>query len=103
MTKLEKAYFDTFTLPRLKSFYKAVAKEANCSTDWNYSDHIVYHGWSYVTRTWMRPGGIAIEIRINKRKIREAIREREEQLGKQADRSKRIPTKKPVLRKTRRR
>lgn len=28
MTKLEKAYLDTFTLPWLKAFYKAVAKEA---------------------------------------------------------------------------
>ena len=82
MTNLEREYFDTFTLPRLKAFYKAVAKRTNFSTDYNwYEDKIEYHGWSYITVNWLRPGGKVIKIKINKRKISNAIREREEQLN----------------------
>jgi hypothetical protein len=32
-----------------------------------------------VTRKWLRPGGKVIEIKINKRKVRNAIKEREKQ------------------------
>lgn len=82
MTNLEREYFNTFTLERLKAFYKAIAKETNFATecDW-YSGTIEYNGASYVTRVWMRPGGKKIELKINKRKIRQAIKEREESLN----------------------
>lgn len=83
MTNLEREYFSTFTLPRLKAFRKAVAKEANYSTEFDWSnDCIVHNGLSYVTRAWMRPGGKIIWMHINKRKIDQAIKEREENGGK---------------------
>ena len=81
MTKLEKEYFDTFTTKRLKALYKSVAKETNFPTEYDFdydcSDTIVYDGKSYVTKKWLRPGGKVIEIKLNKRKIRNAIKERE--------------------------
>ena len=82
MTNLEREYFNTFTLERLKAFYKAVAKETNFASDpydfdVDCSNDRQYDGKSYVTRIWMRPGGKKIEIKINKRKIRQAIKERE--------------------------
>lgn len=87
MTQLEKEYFDTFTLERLKALYKAVAKETNFGGDQydfdvDCSNDPQYDGKSYVTRVWMRPGGKKIELKINKRKIRQAIEEREKSLGK---------------------
>ena len=79
MTQLEREYFRTFTLERLKAFYNVLSnKKANFSTQYNwYNDMIVYNGASYVTRKWLRPGGKVIEIKINKRKVREAIAEKE--------------------------
>lgn len=79
MTQLEREYFRTFTLERLKSFYRVLSnKKANFSTEYDwYNDRIVYNGASYVTRKWLRPGGKVIEIKINKRKVREAIAEKE--------------------------
>lgn len=82
MTQLEKEYFATFTLERLKAFYRVLSnKKANFKTvfDWE-KDYIKYNGLSYVTRKWLRPGGKVIEIKINKRKVREAIKEREKSL-----------------------
>ncbi len=81
MTNLEREYFNTFTLERLKQFYKVLSnKKANFSTEYDwYNDCIVYNGASYVTRKWLRPGGKVIEIKINKRKVRNAIKERENQ------------------------
>lgn len=84
MTQLEREYFSTFTLERLKAFYKAVAKKTHFSSyyDEDSYGHRIYNGISYVTRKWLRPGGKVIEIKINKRKIRNAIKEREnEQAG----------------------
>lgn len=79
MTQLEREYFRTFTLERLKAFYNVLSnKKANFSTEYDwYNDRIVYNGASYVTRKWLRPGGKVIEIKINKRKVREAIAEKE--------------------------
>lgn len=79
MTQLEREYFRTFTLERLKAFYNVLSnKKANFSTEYDwYNDRIVYNGASYVTRNWLRPGGKVIEIKINKRKVREAIAEKE--------------------------
>ena len=78
MTQLEREYFNTFTLKRLKAFYNVLSnKKANFSSDVDYDGKIYYHGWSYVTRKWLRPGGKVIEIKINKRKVRNAIKERE--------------------------
>ena len=79
MTQLEREYFRTFTLKRLKAFYNVLSnKKANFSTEYDwYNDRIVYNGASYVTRKWLRPGGKVIEIKINKRKVREAIAEKE--------------------------
>jgi len=84
MTNLEREYFNTFTLERLKAFYRVLSnKKAKFSTEYDwYSDSIVYNGTSYVTRKWMRPGGKVIEIKINKRKVRNAIKEREKLLEK---------------------
>ena len=78
MTQLEREYFRTFTLERLKAFYKAVAKEALCSGTRNPLTEVpVPDGASYVTRAWMRPGGKIVYIKLNKRKIRNAIKEME--------------------------
>lgn len=84
MTQIEKEYFATFTLERLKQFYKVLSnKKANFSTEFDWeNDCIKHNGWSYVTRKWMRPGGKIIELKINKRKVRNAIKEREEELNK---------------------
>lgn len=80
MTNLEREYFNTFTLERLKALYKAISKKTNFSTEYDwYNDSIVYNGASYVTRKWLRPGGKVIEIKINKRKVCNAIKERENQ------------------------
>ena len=82
MTQLEREYFRTFTLERLKAFYKAVAKETNFASDpydfdVDCSNEPQYDGKSYVTRAWMRPGGKIVYIKLNKRKIRNAIKEME--------------------------
>ena len=78
MTQLERDYFDTFTLERLKAFYKAVAKEAHCSgTRDPLTEYPICDGASYVTRVWMRPGGKKVTLKLNKKKIRQAIKERE--------------------------
>lgn len=78
MTQLEREYFRTFTLERLKAFYKAVAKEAHCGgTQDPLTEVPVPDGASYVTRAWMRPGGKIVYIKLNKRKIRNAIKEME--------------------------
>lgn len=83
MTSLERKYFDTFTLERLKALYKAVSKEAHCGgTKDPLTEYPIYDGASYVTRKWLRPGGKVIEIKINKRKVRNAIKEREKLLEK---------------------
>lgn len=83
MTNLEREYFNTFTLERLKAFYKAVSKEAHCGgTQDLITECLIYDGASYVTRKWMRPGRKVIEIKINKRKVRNAIKEREQLLEK---------------------
>jgi len=81
MTQLEREYFSTFTLERLKAFYNVLSnKKANFSTEYDWhNDCVVHNGWSYVTRKWLRPGGKVIEIKINKRKVRNAIKEREMQ------------------------
>jgi hypothetical protein len=77
MTNLEREYFNTFTLERLKAFYKAVAKEAHCSgTQDPITEYPIPDGASYVTSVWMRPGGKKIILKLNKRKIRQAIKER---------------------------
>lgn len=68
MTNLEREYFNTFTLERLKSFRKAVSKEQKGG---------FWRGQGHVTKAWMRPGGKQILLRINRRKIDAAIRERE--------------------------
>ena len=68
MTNLEREYFNTFTLERLKSFRKAVSKEQKGG---------FWRGQGHVTKVWMRPGGKQIIIRINRRKIDAAIKERE--------------------------
>lgn len=85
MTQLEREYFATFTLERLKAFYKAVAKETEFGQYDNYhydSDgDLTHNNGSYVTRAWMRPGGKIIYMRINKRKIRNAILEREQSIS----------------------
>lgn len=82
MTQLEKDYFATFTLERLKAFYKAVAKETHYSgTQDPITEYPIYDGCSYVKRAWMRPGGKIIWVKINKRKIRQAIEEREKSLN----------------------
>lgn len=81
MTQLEREYFATFTLERLKAFYNVLSnKKANFSTSYDYNERIIYTGASYVTRKWLRPGGQVIEIKINKRKVRNAIKEREMEL-----------------------
>ena len=81
MTNLEREYFSTFTLERLKALYKAVSKEAKrCGANDYFTGIPIYNYGSYVTRVWMRPDGKQITININKRKIREAIKEREELL-----------------------
>lgn len=103
MTKLQKEYFATFTLPRLKALYSAVAKEANYSTSRDYNYHIVYYGWSYVTRIWRRPGGIEIPVKFNKRQVRQAIKEREQQLKNQAHGNQGLSTQGTVRRKERKR
>lgn len=78
MTQLERDYFNTFTLERLKAFYKAVAKEAHHSgTRDPLTEYPIYDGASYVTRVWMRPGGEKVTLKLNKKKIRQAIKERE--------------------------
>lgn len=83
MTQIEKEYFATFTLERLKAFYKAVSKEAHCGgTQDPITEYPIYDGASYVTRVWMRPGGKKITLKLNKKKIRNAIKEREEELNK---------------------
>ena len=86
MTQIEKEYFATFTLERLKAFYKAVAKETkfgNYDTYHYDSDgNLTHNGGSYVTRAWMRPNGKIIYMYINKRKIRNAIKDREAELNK---------------------
>ena len=84
MTNLEREYFNTFTLERLKAFYKAISKETNFADDpydfdVDCSNDSQYDGKSYVTRKWLRPGGKVVEIKINKRKVRNAIKERENQ------------------------
>ena len=81
MTNLEREYFNTFTLERLKAFYKAISKETNFGGDQydfdvDCSNDSLYDGKSYVTRVWMRPGGKKITLKLNKRKIRQAIEER---------------------------
>lgn len=82
MTQLEREYFATFTLPRLRAFYNVLSnKKAHNSTYYDYSDKIIYSGASYVTRKWLRPGGKVITLMINKRKVRNAIEERERELG----------------------
>ena len=84
MTNIEREYFSTFTLERLKAFYKAVSKEAHCGgTRDPITEYPIYDGASYVTRAWMRPGGKIIWMKINKRKIRNAIKEREQELANQ--------------------
>lgn len=86
MTQIEKEYFATFTLERLKAFYKAVSKETNFGHLYDFDDDCSndpqYDGKSYVTRAWMRPGGKVIYMKINKRKIRNAIKDREAELNK---------------------
>lgn len=87
MTNLEREYFNTFTLERLKAFYKAISKETNFASDpydfdVDCSNDSLYDGKSYVTRKWLRPGGKVIEIKINKRKVRNAIKEREQLIEK---------------------
>jgi hypothetical protein len=78
MTQLERDYFDTFTLERLKAFYKAVAKEAHCSgTRDPLTEYPICDGASYVTRVWIRPGDKKVTLKLNKKKIRQAIKERE--------------------------
>ena len=78
MTQLEREYFNTFTLERLKAFYKAVSKEAHCGgTKDPIIEYPIPDGASYVTRVWMRPGGKKITLKLNKRKICQAIKERE--------------------------
>ena len=82
MTNLEREYFSTFTLERLKALYRVLSnKKANFSSPVyaGYDVELVYNGLSYVIRKWLRPGGKVIEIKINKRKVRNAIKEREEQ------------------------
>lgn len=84
MTNLEREYFNTFTLERLKAFYRVLSnKKANFSTEFDWANDCIKHnGCSYVTRKWLRPGGKVIEIKINKRKVRNAIKEREKLLEK---------------------
>lgn len=87
MTQIEREYFNTFTLERLKAFYKAVAKETSYGGsqydfDIDCSNDPQYDGKSYVTRAWLRPNGKIIYMNINKRKIRNAIKEREQLLAK---------------------
>lgn len=87
MTNLEREYFNTFTLERLKAFYKAISKETNFADDpydfdVDCSNDSQYDGKSYVTRKWLRPGGKVVEIKINKRKVRNAIKEREKLIEK---------------------
>lgn len=84
MTNLEREYFNTFTLERLKAFYRVLSnKKANFKTEFDCeNDCIKHNGLSYVTRKWLRPGGKVIEVKINKRKVRAAIKEREKSLGK---------------------
>lgn len=48
--------------------------DVDCSND------SLYDGKSYVTRKWLRPCGKVIYVKINKRKIRNAIKERESEL-----------------------
>lgn len=79
MTQLEREYFSTFTLERLKALYKSIAKKTNFSSyyDEDIYGNRIYNGISYVTMKWLRHGGKVIEVKINKRKVRNAIRERE--------------------------
>lgn len=82
MTQLEQAYFATFTLERLKAFYKAVSKETHYGGTKDYSTEMpIPDGASYIKRAWMKPGGKIIWVKINKRKIRQAIEEREKSLN----------------------
>ena len=83
MTNLEREYFSTFTLERLKALRKAVAKEANHGgTRDPITEMPIPDGGSYVTRAWMRPGGKIVWVTLNKRKIDAAIRERENKEAK---------------------
>ena len=78
MTQLERDYFNTFTLERLKAFYKAVVKETHFTgTQDPITEYPIPDGASYVTRVWMRPGGKKVTLKLNKKKIRQAIEERE--------------------------
>lgn len=85
MTQLEREYFATFTLERLKAFYKAVAKETKFGNYDTYrcdsNGNLTHDDGSYVTRAWMRPNGKIIYMYINKRKIRNAILEREQSIS----------------------
>ena len=67
MTNLEKAYFDTFTLDRLKAFRKAVSKQLKYDV----------RGEGFIVKVWKRKGGKQIFIRVNRRKIDAAIKLKE--------------------------
>lgn len=67
MTDLEKAYFDTFTLKRLRAFRKAVSKQLKYDV----------RGEGFIVKVWMKKGGKQIFIRVNRRKIDEAIKLKE--------------------------
>ena len=68
MTEIERAYFSTFTIERLKALRNAVSKEQKDG---------FWRGTGYVRRVWMRPGGRSVTILINRRKIDAAIKERD--------------------------
>lgn len=90
MTQLEREYFSTFTLERLKAFYRALSKKTNFPSEYDYDDYynmtVVYNGLSYVTRKFRRQDGKVVEIKINKRKVRNAIEERETNMTKEEKR-----------------
>lgn len=70
MTNLEKAYFDTFTLERLKAFRKAVSRQLKFDA----------RGVGFVAKVLKKKGGKQVFVRVNRRKIDEAIKLKEEQL-----------------------
>lgn len=69
MTDLEREYFKTFTLERLKALRKSVSEEQKNG---------FFRGTGYVVRSWQRPGGTQVFIKLNRRKIDRAIKELEE-------------------------
>lgn len=77
MTQLERLFRHIY-IRKTQSLYKAVAKEAHCSgTRDLITEYPICDGASYVTRVWMRPGGKKVTLKLNKKKIRQAIEERE--------------------------